>query len=147
MWKILLLFALAGTPALARTWTSADGTKTFEGDFRSFDAASGKELWNFAYTTDYVDSFGFDNGPRAAPTIAVGKVIVHGADGMVHAIDLKTGAASGAAAGGDVAGKLAAQKIGSKLAKTLVKLSGRSYKRYQLEKAPEYYIAYFSASW
>ena len=43
--------------------------------------------------------------------------------------------------------KLAAQKIGSKLAKTLVMLSGRSYKRYQLEKAPEYYIAYFSASW
>jgi len=63
-----------------------------EARVQALDAASGKELWNFAYTTDYVDSFGFDNGPRAAPTIAAGKVIVHGADGMVHAIDLKTGA-------------------------------------------------------
>jgi hypothetical protein len=28
--------------AQARTWTSADGTKTFEGELRSYDAASGK---------------------------------------------------------------------------------------------------------
>ncbi len=59
---------------------------------QALNAISGKELWKFAYTTDYVDSFGFDNGPRATPTLANGKVIVHGADGVVHALDLKTGA-------------------------------------------------------
>lgn len=59
---------------------------------QALDAASGKELWSHAATTDYVDSFGFDNGPRATPTIAGGRVIVHGADGMVQALDLKNGA-------------------------------------------------------
>jgi hypothetical protein len=34
------LLLLAG--AQARTWTSADGTKTFEGELRSYDAAAGK---------------------------------------------------------------------------------------------------------
>ena len=137
MWKILLLIALAGTPALARTWTSADGTKTFEGDFRSFDAASGKVSVNLPNGTTTV--FTADKLSEADRQWLK--------DQPAPSADAKTGAASGAAAGGDVAGKLAAQKIGSKLAKTLVKLSGRSYKRYQLEKAPEYYIAYFSASW
>lgn len=130
---------MAGTPALARTWTSADGTKTFEGEFRSFDAATGKVSVNLPNGTTTV--FTADKLSAAdqqwlkeqpAPSAAIGSGPATG---------------GGAAAAGDVAGQLAAQKIGSKLAKTLVKLSGRSYKRYQLEKAPEYYIAYFSASW
>lgn len=37
---ILGMLLLAG--AQARTWTSADGTKTFEGELRSYDAAAGK---------------------------------------------------------------------------------------------------------
>ncbi|MCE9518253.1 MAG: PQQ-like beta-propeller repeat protein [Verrucomicrobia bacterium] len=59
---------------------------------QALDSISGKELWKFSSTTDYVDSFGFDNGPRATPTVTGGKVIVHGADGVVHALDLQTGA-------------------------------------------------------
>ncbi|HEY2574066.1 MAG TPA: PQQ-binding-like beta-propeller repeat protein [Verrucomicrobiaceae bacterium] len=59
---------------------------------QALDATTGKEVWSFSAVTDYTDSFGFDNGPRATPTIAGGKVIVHGADGLVHALDLKTGA-------------------------------------------------------
>lgn len=51
----------------------------------------GSTLWRFAYATDYKDRFGFDNGPRATPTVADGKVFVHGAEGMVHALDLATG--------------------------------------------------------
>ena len=55
------------------------------------DALSGKPLWNFAYPTDYVDSFHFDDGPRATPTIAGGRVYTLGAAGTLHAIDLETG--------------------------------------------------------
>ena len=44
---------------------------------------------------------------------------------------------------------LAEQKIGKGLAKegVLSKLAGKTFADYQLEKAPEYYIVYFSASW
>ncbi len=57
----------------------------------ALDKADGKSLWRFAYPTNYRDSFGFDNGPRATPTVAGGKVFVHGAEGLVHALDLETG--------------------------------------------------------
>ena len=36
----IALLLLAG--ASARTWTSAEGDKTFEGELKSYDAASGK---------------------------------------------------------------------------------------------------------
>ncbi len=55
------------------------------------DAASGVMLWQFTYLTDYVDGFGFDNGPRGTPAVAAGRVFVHGAEGMLHAIDLESG--------------------------------------------------------
>jgi hypothetical protein len=32
------------------------------------DAATGKERWKYAYDTDYVDKFGFDEGPRDIPS-------------------------------------------------------------------------------
>lgn len=58
----------------------------------ALDAADGKPLWKHAYATDYRDSFGFDNGPRAVPCVAEGKVITHGPEGIVQALDVETGA-------------------------------------------------------
>jgi outer membrane protein assembly factor BamB len=55
------------------------------------DPASGKELWAFKYLTKYRDDFGFDDGPRATPTIADGKIFTLGANGDLHALDLATG--------------------------------------------------------
>jgi len=55
------------------------------------EASTGKPLWRAAYPADYVDDFRFDNGPRAVPSIAKGKVFTHGAHGKIHAWDLKTG--------------------------------------------------------
>ncbi|MBI1788755.1 MAG: PQQ-like beta-propeller repeat protein [Acidobacteria bacterium] len=55
------------------------------------DAATGKKLWSLEYPTAYRDDFGFDEGPRATPTIAAGRVFTFGAEGMLHAIDLATG--------------------------------------------------------
>lgn len=55
------------------------------------EAKTGKPLWRTTYVTDYVDSFGFDNGPRAVPAVVEGKVFTHGPEGRVTALDLETG--------------------------------------------------------
>jgi outer membrane protein assembly factor BamB len=55
------------------------------------DPATSKELWTFKYTTKYRDDFDFDNGPRATPTVADGKIFTLGANGDLHAVDLATG--------------------------------------------------------
>ncbi|HEX3799522.1 MAG TPA: PQQ-binding-like beta-propeller repeat protein [Verrucomicrobiae bacterium] len=55
------------------------------------DAKDGKTLWTFAYPTAYVDDFGFDEGPRATPSIADGRVFTYGAEGRLHCLDFATG--------------------------------------------------------
>jgi outer membrane protein assembly factor BamB len=55
------------------------------------DAKTGKELWKQAFPTRYTDRFGFDNGPRATPCIADGRVFVFGANGNLRALDFATG--------------------------------------------------------
>ncbi len=55
------------------------------------DAATGKERWKFPYPTAYRDDFGFDNGPRATPTITGNRVFTLGAEGWLHCLDLPTG--------------------------------------------------------
>ena len=57
----------------------------------AMDALTGKAIWTFDYPTSYRDDFGFDEGPRAVPVIAGGRVFTHGADGMLHGIDLAGG--------------------------------------------------------
>jgi outer membrane protein assembly factor BamB len=57
----------------------------------AMDALSGKTIWTFDYPTAYRDDFGFDEGPRAVPVIAGGRVFTHGADGMLHGIDFTSG--------------------------------------------------------
>ena len=57
----------------------------------ALDAATGKQKWKFDYATDYRDGFGFDNGPRAVPTVHAGRVYIHGAQGLVHCVDAATG--------------------------------------------------------
>jgi outer membrane protein assembly factor BamB len=55
------------------------------------DAKNGKTLWKFDYPTAYVDDFGFDEGPRATPSIANGRVFTYGAEGKLHCLDFETG--------------------------------------------------------
>ncbi len=55
------------------------------------DAKTGAELWKQPLATAYVDGFGFDNGPRATPCIAEGRVFVFGANGNLNALDFATG--------------------------------------------------------
>lgn len=52
---------------------------------------TGKEIWSFKYLTKYRDQFGFDDGPRATPTIADGKIFTLGANGDLHTLELGNG--------------------------------------------------------
>jgi len=55
------------------------------------DARTGKPLWSYGYPSRYRDDFGFDEGPRATPAIAGGRVHTFGAEGVLHALDLASG--------------------------------------------------------
>jgi outer membrane protein assembly factor BamB len=57
----------------------------------ALDAANGNAVWRFDYPTQYRDDFGFDEGPRATPTVAGGRVYTFGAEGMLHCLDFATG--------------------------------------------------------
>src|ERR1051326_2371130 len=52
---------------------------------------TGQPLWRFDYPTRYRDDFGFDEGPRATPAIADGRVYTYGAAGGLHCLDLAAG--------------------------------------------------------
>jgi len=55
------------------------------------DSRTGASLWTFAYPTTYHDDFGFDEGPRATPAIADGRVYTYGAEGVLTCLDFSTG--------------------------------------------------------
>ena len=57
----------------------------------ALDARTGDPRWRYAYRTAYRDDFGFDEGPRAVPVVANGRVYTFGAEGQLHAVDLATG--------------------------------------------------------
>jgi outer membrane protein assembly factor BamB len=57
----------------------------------ALDAATGRAVWSFDYPTQYRDDFGFDEGPRATPAIADGRVYTFGAEGMLHCLDFASG--------------------------------------------------------
>jgi outer membrane protein assembly factor BamB len=57
----------------------------------ALDVRTGATQWRYAYPTSYRDDFGFDEGPRAVPVVADGVVYTFGAEGQLHAVDLKSG--------------------------------------------------------
>jgi len=57
----------------------------------ALDPATGAEQWAFRYRAKYRDDFGFDDGPRATPVAAGGRVFTLGANGDLHGLDLATG--------------------------------------------------------
>lgn len=54
-------------------------------------ANDGKRVWRYEESTNYQDQFRFDEGPRATPAVADGRVFIFGADGLLRAISLETG--------------------------------------------------------
>jgi outer membrane protein assembly factor BamB len=57
----------------------------------ALDPLTGDPRWRYGYPTAYRDDFGFDEGPRAVPVAASGRVYTFGAEGQLHALDLATG--------------------------------------------------------
>jgi len=57
------------------------------------EARTGKEVWKANYPTDYQDDFGFDNGPRATPSVADSRVFTFGAEGGLNCWNLTNGEA------------------------------------------------------
>lgn len=55
------------------------------------NAKSGETQWKHAYPANYRDDFGFDEGPRATPTIADGRVYTLGASGQLRCLELDSG--------------------------------------------------------
>lgn len=133
MKKSLLILLAAGLlpvcSAQARTWTSADGSKTFEADFKSYNAES-KKLTVL----------------RAGRSSTFKLDILSEADREWVEKRLEELAAEDEAKA--TVGSIDDQIIGKKLKKgVLSKLEGKRFKSKELETVPEYYIVYFSASW
>lgn len=126
--------ALLAIPALialclplgARTWTSSDGGKTFEGDLRDYDSATGKVTVLLANGR----ALTFDQAKLSEDDITF----------------LKEQEAE--ANKPDPAEELEKQVIGGKLLKSkLQRLEGDKFVKTELDTVPEYYILYFSGSW
>ena len=58
---------------------------------KCLNAETGKQLWEFAYESNYVDLFQYDGGPRASPVVDDGLVYVYGAEGMLYCLDAISG--------------------------------------------------------
>ena len=121
----MALVALLGSNAYARTWTSSDGAKTFEGELKSYDAGAGM-----------------------VTVLVNGKPLVFPQD-KLSAADiafLKESAPAPAAPGTSTS--TAPSVMGEKFAKVkLHLLDGKRYKKAEMVKAPDYYVLYYSASW
>ncbi len=65
-----------------------DGNKEL---VEAWNPATGAKIWSYGYATAYRDDFGFDEGPRAAPTIDNGKIYTFGAEGQLHCLNLADG--------------------------------------------------------
>ena len=126
------LALLGQGPLAGRTWTSADGSKTFEGVLRALN-----------------------ENAKTVTVLMTGDKLVTFAIGLLSDKDrtfLKEEGAKIILAGNTDKGvgeTLQDQKIGKNLIKEgiLSKIEGEAFAGYQLTKTPEYYIIYFSASW
>ena len=54
-------------------------------------ADNGKLLWKYTYPTEYVDSYGYEPGPRACPVVDGERVYLHGVDGMLCCVSAHDG--------------------------------------------------------
>ncbi len=53
---------------------------------------TGARYWQFKYATQYRDRYGYNNGPRCSPVIDGERVYTFGAEGLLHCLNLNTGA-------------------------------------------------------
>lgn len=120
----IALVALLGGTAQARTWTSSDGAKTFEGELKTYDADSGM-----------------------VTVLVNGRPLVFPQD-KLSAADITFLKEAAMAPAPGTSASTAPSVMGEKFAKVkLHLLDGKRYKSADMIKTPDYYVLYYSASW
>ncbi len=56
-----------------------------------FDATDGHSLWRFGYPSEFVDPYGYNNGPRCTPLLSSNLCYTFGAEGKLTCLELPTG--------------------------------------------------------
>ena len=112
--------------AHARTWTSSDGSKTFEGAYVSSTDTSVTVLKSGREVTFKLDLI--SEADRTWVKAEADRLAKAEAD----KINQKT---------------LEDQPVGKKLIGKTVKLVGKKFEKTEISKVPEYYMVYYSASW
>lgn len=112
--------------AAGRTWTSTDGTKTFEGDFESYDEETNK----VTVTTQ-----------GRSMTFSI-SIISEKDQDWVKAQPSKQDLAAEA----EAAEAFENSELGKSLAKAKI-LEGNKYVDFAYDSPPQYFILYFTASW
>ena len=112
----------------ARTWTSADGSKTFEGKLKSYDTKAGKV------------SVSVQNGRTI--TFSIDKL--SGADQKFLAREAEE--LDGTAENKAAMEEFARTDMGKAFTKMQI-LEGEVFAPHEFESVPEYFILYYSASW
>lgn len=116
--------ALVGT-SLARTWTSSDGSKTFEGEFISSTGDSFTVKQGFKENTFKLAILSEDDQKWAK------------AEGLKIAASAENKKA---------AAEFAESDFGKAFKKTH-KLDGGKFAKHKLEEAPKFFLLYIAASW
>ena len=62
-----------------------------EGRLRCLDTVDGNSVWEYRYTVEYGDLFGYDSGPRASPIIDEQRVYIYGVTGELHCLNTESG--------------------------------------------------------
>src|ERR1044072_7372659 len=56
-----------------------------------FDASTGASKWRYAYPSQFIDPYGYNNGPRCTPLLTSNRCYTFGAEGKLVCLDLQTG--------------------------------------------------------
>lgn len=57
----------------------------------AMDAKTGAPKWKHAYSSQFTDPFGFNNGPRCSPLLTEDRCFTFGAEGVLTCLDFKDG--------------------------------------------------------
>src|SRR5262249_29146481 len=57
----------------------------------SFDATTGTGQWRYAYSSRFVDPYGYNDGPRSTPLLTSNRCYTFGAEGKLLCLELETG--------------------------------------------------------
>lgn len=57
----------------------------------AFEAPTGKPIWRHGYPSQFVDPYGYNNGPRCTPLLTSNRCYTFGAEGKLLCLDLSTG--------------------------------------------------------